>query len=120
MCSDISSWCRACEICTSWQVGKPTLDPKSYGVDDIKFPHSSTGFMDYLTKWLEVFATIDQTSPTMAKLLLVEEIISQHGVPSEFLSDRETAFLSRLTLDVYRLMDITKTMAYHPQTEMGW
>jgi len=47
------------------------------------------------TKWPEVFGTADQTSPTIAKLL-VEEIISQHGVPSELLSDRGTMFLSKL------------------------
>ena len=44
------------------------------GVDVIKFPKSKNGkhyavvFMDYLTKWPEVFATSDQTSPTIAKL----------------------------------------------------
>ena len=134
MRSDISSWCRACEICASRQVGKPIkplLTPipvggafDRVGVDVIKFPRSSSGknyavvFMDYLTKWPEVFATVDQTSPTIAKLL-VEEIVSRHGVPSELLSDRGTAFLSRLMLDVYQLMGIAKTntTAYHPQTD---
>ena len=74
--------------------------------------------MDYLTKWPEVFATTDQTSPTIAKLL-VEQVVSQHGVPSELLSDRGTAFLSKLMLDVYELMGISKmnTTAYHPQTD---
>jgi len=46
------------------------------GMDVIKFPHSTTGknyamvFMDYLMKWPEVFATVDQASPTIAKLLV--------------------------------------------------
>lgn len=35
-------------------------------------------FMDYLTKWPEVFVTRDQTVKTIAKLL-VEEVISWHG-----------------------------------------
>ena len=94
------------------------------GVDIIKFPKSRSGkqyavvFMDYLTKWPEVFATTDQTSPTIAKLL-VEQVVSRHGVPSELLSDRGTAFLSKLMLDVYELMGIrkTNTTAYHPQTD---
>ena len=88
MHSDISRWSRACEVCASRQVGKPIklyLTPISVGgafdhveVDIIKFPCSSTGknyvvvLMDYLTKWLEVFATVDQTSPTIAKLLVEE------------------------------------------------
>ena len=94
------------------------------GVDIIKFPYSSTGmmyavvFVDYLTKWPEVFAISDQTSPTIARLL-VEKVIAHHGVPSELLSDRETSFLSKLMEDVYKLMSITKTntTAYHPQTD---
>ena len=51
------------------------------GVDVIKFPTSNTRkkyavvFMDYLTKWPEVFATSDQTSSTVAELL-VEHVMT--------------------------------------------
>ena len=47
------------------------------------------------------------------------KVISGHGVPSELLSERGAAFLSRLMLDVYWLMGITKTntAAYHSQTD---
>ena len=74
-------------------------------------------FMDYLTKWPEVFPTKDQTAPTVTKLL-VEEIISRHGVPSELLSDRGSSFLSGLMKEIYSAMGIHKvnTTAYHPQT----
>jgi len=37
-------------------------------------------------KWPEVFATSDQTSLTIAELL-VKNIVSRHGVPAELLSD---------------------------------
>lgn len=75
-------------------------------------------FVDYLTKWPEVFATSDQTSLTVTELL-VEYVISRHGVPSELLSDWGTAFLSKIMLDVYRLIGICKTSSttYHPQTD---
>ena len=94
------------------------------GVDVIKFPMSSAGkqyavvFMDYLTKWPEVFATCDQSALTIARLL-VEQVISRHGVPAELLSDRGKAFLSRLLHEVYDLMGMKKvnTTAYHPQTD---
>ena len=71
-----------------------------------------------MTKWPEVFATADQTLVTIAELL-VEHIISKHGVPSELLSDRGTAFLSKLMSDVYKIMGIrkTNTTAYHLQTD---
>ena len=57
--------------------------------------------MDYLTKWPEVFPSLDQTAPTIAKLL-VEGVISHHGVP-----------------EICLLMGIKKvsTTAYHPQTD---
>ena len=51
--------------------------------------------MDYLTKWPDVFRVSDQTALTIAHLL-VEQVISQHGVPSQLLSDCGPAFLSNL------------------------
>jgi len=60
------------------------------GIDIVQLPRSSKGnqyavvFMDYLTKWPEVFAVHDQTAATIARLL-VEEIVSHHSVPAEIL-----------------------------------
>ena len=93
-------------------------------MDVIQFPKSDQGnqyavvFVDYLTKWPEVFATSDQTSLTIARLL-VEHIVSRHGVPTEPLSDRDPSFLSHLIADVCQLLGIKKvnTTAYHPQTD---
>ena len=98
MRKEVTLFCRSCETCASRNVGrpiKPYLTPipvagpfDRVGVDVIKFPCSSRGkrytvvFIDYLTKWPEVFATSDQTSLTIAELL-VEHVISRHGVPSE-------------------------------------
>ena len=62
------------------------------GVDVLQLPLSYDGnkyavvFMDYLTKWCEVFAVTDQTAQTIAKLL-VEGVICRHGVPERLLSD---------------------------------
>ena len=106
MRADISKWCRACVTCASQQVRQATKPPLSpipvsgpfdlVGVDVIKFPKSQKGnqyavvFMDYLTKWPEVSPTCDQTSFTTARLL-VEHVVSCHGVPTGLLSDRGTA-----------------------------
>ena len=72
----------------------------------------------FLTKWVEVFPSADQSALTIAHLL-VEEIVSRHGVPKELLSDRGAAFLSKLMSEIYLLMAIHKvsTTAYHPQTD---
>ena len=90
----------------------------------IKFPCGSKGnkyavvFMDCLTKWPEVFTISDQTSLTIVELL-VKNIVSRHGVPTELLPDRGTASVSKLMFDIYKLLGIKKanTTAYHPQTD---
>ena len=94
------------------------------GVDVLQLPKTTKGnkyaivFVDYLTKWPEVFATSDQSAITIASLL-VEHIVPRHGVPTELLSDRGRAFLSKLMTEVYKLLGIHKsnTTAYHPQTD---
>ena len=75
-------------------------------------------FMDYLTKWPEVFATSDQIAETIARLF-VEQIVGRHGVPERLLSDRGANFLSSLMLEVCKLMGTTKvnTSGYHPRCD---
>ena len=128
---DVTRWCRACITCATRRVGravKPPLTPipvsgpfDRLGVDVVQFPKSRAGnqyaivFVDYLTKWPEVFAARDQTVLTIAQLFL-KEIILRHGVPKELLSDRGAAFLSKLMCEIYKLMGTHKisTTAYHP------
>ena len=102
MRADITRWSRACLVCATYGHGRTVRPPLSpipvsgpfdrVGVDIIQFQRSNAGnqyavvFMDYLTKWLEVFAVPDQSAATIARLL-VEEIVSRHGVPAEILSD---------------------------------
>ena len=66
-------------------------------------------------KWPEAYPVPDQSAATVARLL-VEEIISRHGVPAEILSDRGRTFLSGLMKEVERLVGFHKvnTSAYHP------
>ena len=60
----------------------------------------------------------NQSAATTATLL-VEQIVSRHGVPAEILYDRRKAFLSELFKEVERLLGFHKvnTTAYHPQTD---
>ena len=114
MRKDISHWCRACLTCASRNVRLPVRPPLTpipvegpfdrVGVDVLQLPKTKRGnkyaivFMDYLTKWLDVFATADQTAPTIATLL-VEELISR------LLSDCGPSFLSKLFLEVCDCME---------------
>ena len=134
MRSDVIRWCQSCLVCASRHVGQAVRAPLTpipvagpfdrVGVDVLKLPKSSSGnqyavvFVDYLTKWPEVFATKDQTALTIAKLF-VEEVVSRHGVPSQLLSDRGQAFLSKLMGEVCEVLGVRKvnTTSYHPQTD---
>lgn len=128
---DIHRWSRACDICCERRAGPkphvpltpiPVAGPwDRVGVDVLQLPRSDAGnrylivFIDYLTKWVEAFATPNQTSLTIARLL-VENVVTRHGVPNELLSDRGTNFLSKLMAEVYRLLGVKKvnTTAYIP------
>ena len=135
MRAEVRRFCRSCLSCASrkgpGQAIRPPLQPiptkgpfHRVGVDVLKMPLSSSGnkyiivFMDYLTKWVEAFATSDQQSETIARLL-AENIVCRHGVPEELLSDRGTNFLSDLILELCCIVGMKKinTSGYHPQTD---
>ena len=114
---DVSRWSRDCITCATYSTVTP-LTPipvggpfDRIGVDVLQLPRSEDGnqyavvFMDYLTKWPEVFATTDQS--TIARLL-VKKVISRHGVSCEILSDRGKAFLSGLMKEVEQLLGFHK------------
>ena len=67
-------------------------------------------FIDYLTKWVEAFATPDQTSETIVQSLLHEVICRHETLIGE---------LSLLKQETCTLAGIKKinTTAYHPQTD---
>ena len=134
MRTDIVKWCRGCLTCATRRVGRQERPPMTpipvagpfdkVGVDVLQLPRSydvnqyAVVFVDYLTKWPEVFPTKDQTALTIARLL-VDQIVARHGVPSDLLSDRGANFLSHLMQELCHLMGIHKvnTTAYHPQTD---
>ena len=96
---NICKWCCSSLVCVTHQAGRVLQPPlpqipvycpfHHVGVDVIQFPKFHTGnrygivFIDYLTKWTEVFATSDQTALTIK------------GVLRGFLGFQETPFDSR-------------------------
>ena len=72
---------------------------------------------DYLTKWVEAFATSNQQSETIAHLLAETYIVCRHGAPEEVLSDRGSNFLPNVILELYCVLGMKiNTTEYHPQT----
>ena len=74
-------------------------------------------FSDYLTRWPEAFAVPNITAETIAELL-VDQTFVRHGAPRTLLSDRGANFLSKLVLEVCKIINTKKinTTAYHPVT----
>ena len=135
MRADIRRYRRSCLVCASRKgpghIKRPPLQPipvggpfHMVGVDVLQLPMSMDGnqyavvFMDHFTKWPEVFAVPNQTAETIARLL-VEHVISRHGVPEQLLSDRGKNFLSSLVQEVCKLIGTKKinTSGYHPQCD---
>ena len=74
-------------------------------------------FMDRFSRFPEAFGIPDKKAETVAKVL-VEQIVCRYGCPRTLLSDRGGEFLSDLSQETYRLMNIQKlnTSGYRPQT----
>ena len=108
MRNDVRCYCRSCLVYASRKRPRRRQRPKlqpipvggpfhTVGVDVLQLPRSLEGnqyaivLVDYLTKWPDIFAVPDQTADTIARLL-VEEIVSKHGVPEQLLSDHGPNF----------------------------
>ena len=99
---EVHKFCRACLECASRKGGRRTccllLQPIRFSrvaMDIFQLPITASGyryvgvFMDYLTKWPEAFAILDQNTEAVAK-----QIVCRHSIPEELLSDHGTNFLS--------------------------
>ena len=117
MYADALRYCKRCPECAVVTGGghqrKPPLQPilverpfQIVAVDIMELPCTDWGnkyavvFQDLFTKWPMVFATPDQKSERIVKLLC-EEVVPVFGVPELLLSDRGTNLLSHLMLVGY-------------------
>jgi len=75
-------------------------------------------FVEYLTKWPEIFPVKNIEAITIAPLI-TDEIIPRHGAPRTLLSDRGSNFLSAIVKEVCSLYSIKKlnTSAYNPSCD---
>jgi len=136
MISDVKNHCKSCLGCASRKKPPrasraalcpiPVAGPFDRVATDFLGPLPLTErgnryiivFTEYLTKWVEAFATPDTTAITTAKCL-VEGVVCRHSAPNTLLSDRGTNYTSNLVRENCKLFDIKKqfTSAYHPQTD---
>jgi len=134
MYRDVDNWVRSCTSCSQRKTHRhkviaPMMTLKVPGafervsVDILgPLPITTNGnryvlcFTDHCTRWpiLVPIKTID--AATVARAFF-DHIICQHGCPQYLLSDRGTNFLSKLMMEVCRIMRTSKlnTSSYHPQ-----
>ena len=131
--ADVKRYIRECPACQRTFVLTPR--PKAplrsipvgspfdmLAIDFLELPRTTRGnryvlvCSDYFTRWPEAFATTDQTSETVAKVLF-DGVISLHGVPLTIHSDQGSSFESRVIQRLCQLMGVqkTRTTPYHPQ-----
>lgn len=136
---DVIEYVRACEVCGSgkgyrpWRNGlmqrmpvQQLRGPFSLLVVDAVGPLIETErgnkyilvFADYFTRWVEAFAVAALDTITFVNVM-IDGVISRHGVPDQLLSDRGSNFTSDLARSLYETLGIKKLFgaAYHPQTQ---
>ena len=136
MYSDTAEWVLKCPVCLARKMSQHTgLPSRGFGREDIRwpfefvgvdvvgpFPRSDAGnlyiivFTDYLTRWVEAFATPDHTAMTVARVLL-DGVVARHGPPRVLLSDNGAEFRSQLLKAITELMGMERRFSspYHPQ-----
>ena len=134
MYKDIDNWIRSCYSCARRKTPKHKViaplmtmtvpDPfERLSVDILgPLPITSSGnkyvlcFTDHCTRWPILIPVKSIDAATIAKYFY-KEIVCNHGCPRFLLSDRGSNFLSKLMLEVCRIMKTNKlnTSAYHPQ-----
>lgn len=134
---DVREYVTGCTDCQRFKTsrGKPHGMLKTLEVPDRPWGHlsmdfieplpTSSGFdsilviVDRLTKWsIFIPTTTRLNSPKLAQLV-IDNVISQHGVPVSIVSDRGSKFTSRFWRYVTAKLgiDLRLSTAFHPQTD---
>lgn len=137
MWGDVKEYIKSCSTCQTYkgENKKPcgklqqtvvTKPNEMIGVDIMgPFPRSSDRneyllvFVDYYTRWVELFPIRTATALVIARILR-KEILTRWGVPDFILSDRGSQFVSSVFRELCNKWTIIHklTTAYHPQTNM--
>ena len=76
--------------------------------------------IDYYTRYAELKAVPDATTPTIAKFI-VENIVAKHGTPTFIVTDRGRCFVSRLAKELFERIGIihVTTTSFHPRSNLS-
>jgi transposase InsO family protein len=137
MNKDIETYISGCAVCQRTKVSKqkshgllktlevPTRPWVDISMDFVEQLPKSSGYdsilviIDRLTKWAIFVPTTSRiTSAKLAELLL-DHLVSQHGLPTTIVSDRGSKFTSKLWRYLTGRLGISLRLstAFHPQTD---
>ncbi|KAL2091743.1 hypothetical protein ACEWY4_011541 [Coilia grayii] len=76
-------------------------------------------FVDYYSRWVELFPLRQATGETISKIL-VNEVLTRWGTPQYLLSDQGSQFVSTVMREIFKGWSIHQrfTSAYYPQTNL--
>lgn len=134
MYRDIDNWVRSCISCAKRKTHRhkviaPLVTMRVPGtfqrvsVDILgPLPITTSGnryvlcFTDHCTRW-PILVPLKVTDAATIARAFFDHVICQHGCPETLLSDRGANFLSKIVLEVCRIMRTHKlnTSSYHPQ-----
>ena len=134
MYRDVDNWVRSCISCSQRKTHRhkvlaPLITMKvpnafeRVSVDILgPLPTTVSGnryvlcFSDHCTRW-PILVPLKVTDASTIARALFEFVICEHGCPQTLLSDRGQNFLSKIVLEVCRIMRTHKlnTSSYHPQ-----
>jgi hypothetical protein len=91
----------------------------------VKLPRTKHGndsvlvFVDRLSKYVHFIPTTEQLSARGFARLFVQNVVANHGLPQEVISDRGTTWNNKFWKHVCRMVGVKHCMstAYHPQTD---
>ena len=138
MLSSVSKFVASCDLCQRVKPRNRSLSgllhplevPLSpWEVVSIDFithlPRTKNGFdaiwtfVDKLTKRVRLLPTTDTASTADCARLYFQYIFPLHGLPKQFVSDRDTKFTSDLWTELFKLLgtQLKFSTAHHPQTD---
>ncbi len=132
------NFCRWCVACCECQLVYPVASPKAplYPLPLLEVPFERIGMdligplessahghcfalvlVDYATRHPEAMHLRTISAKSVVDALF--RVISRVGIPKEILTDQDTAFMSRTSSELYKLLGIKSisTSVYHPQTD---
>lgn len=75
--------------------------------------------VDRITKYAYFIPCTEKTTAEKTARLVLREVVAHHGLPEEFITDRDKLFTSKFWTSLIEQLGVHRKLssAYHPQTD---